>query len=146
MAYVSLRNFREVIGKHTVIRFIVVGSLGFVVNFAFLYLLHGRMGVNVLVSQLIAAELALLSNFFFHNKWTYRGYVNRSLFSRILLFHASSWSGVFITTTLLMIFVSYFNIFYLTSLVLAGILAGAWNYSWSRYYVWKKEHSIVTNY
>src|ERR1700747_1053559 len=53
-------------------RFGVVGAVGVGVNNSALYVLHGRLGISLLLSAAIATELAILNNFFWNDRWTFR--------------------------------------------------------------------------
>ena len=56
------------------IKFCLVGSTGTIVDMAVLYLLADpkTLGLNVALSKLVAAEIALLNNFTWNELWTFR--------------------------------------------------------------------------
>jgi putative flippase GtrA len=55
------------------IRFNVVGALGFVLQSAALFVLtHGAHPLGYLVATAAAVELAVLNNFVWHQRWTWR--------------------------------------------------------------------------
>ena len=56
--------------KHC-LRFYTVGAAGVVVQLAALALLKSGLGVGVLPATAIAVELAVLHNFFWHERWTW---------------------------------------------------------------------------
>jgi putative flippase GtrA len=53
------------------LRFYTVGAAGVAVQLAALALLKGGFGVGVLPATAIAVELAVLHNFFWHERWTW---------------------------------------------------------------------------
>ena len=53
------------------VRFASVGFSGLVIDMGFLYLLHGVMGFGLTRSAIVAAELAIINNFFWNDIWTF---------------------------------------------------------------------------
>lgn len=127
------------------IRFVIVGCLGFLINVVFLTLFYKELDIPLLVSQLMAAEIAILSNFNLHNRWTYDDARTDSVKKRIIEFHASSWSGSIITTVILVGLKDWFNVNYLIALTAGGIVAMFWNYFWTRFYIWKSKDPVISH-
>lgn len=131
--------------KFDFIRFCIVGASGFLINASLLTLLHSLFKLNIFVSQLIASELSLLSNFLIHDKWTYTSRnTSRTFKDLIIRFHATSWTAVVGSSTLISILVNKIKIQYMIALVITSILVLTWNYVWTKYYVWKKNHINFT--
>ncbi len=118
------------------IRFCAVGGIGFAVNYGFLYLLHDTLSLPILLSQLVGAELALISNFTLHANWTYKTYKEESLWSRILKFHVTMLMGYTINTVTVVELVSKLGMYYGFALVIGSSAALLVNFWTSRYYVW----------
>jgi putative flippase GtrA len=75
------------------VRFNVVGALGIGVRTAALAILTGVLGLHYLVATVLAVELSLLHNFFWHVRWTWRadgGGAPSHVFFRCLAFHAGT--------------------------------------------------------
>jgi len=53
------------------VRFGIVGLSGVVVDMALLYLLHSTLGWPLTRSKIVAAEVAILNNFFWNDAWTF---------------------------------------------------------------------------
>ena len=119
------------------VRFAIVGSLGFVVNSLCLTLLFGRLHIPVLLAQLTSAEIALCCNFVLHDCWTYQGRKARRLLKRFVIFQGSTWIGLLITTTVVVVSVSVLDIYYLLGLIFGSALAMVWNYLWTKHIVFK---------
>jgi len=109
-----------------------VGLLGFVVQFAALLLLAGGLGINYLFATAIAVELAILHNFLWHQRWTWRDRdVSgvRGVLARLARFNA----GTAITSiggnlTLMWLFVSQLGLHYAPANVLAVASLGIINF------------------
>jgi putative flippase GtrA len=71
-----------------------VGTLGFAVQLLMLYVLTTRLGLPLIVSVVVAVETAILHNFIWHERWTWRdraGDVSRAAIAgRLLRFNAAS--------------------------------------------------------
>src|SRR3989344_5315961 len=77
------------------VRFCIVGTLGFIINFSLLTFLFKVLGIHIFIAQLISSEIALFNNFVLHHNWTYRDNVtNKSIKNLLLQFHMSSWSAI----------------------------------------------------
>ena len=122
------------------VRFMIVGGLGFLINLSALFVIHDLFGVRIGPSQLIGAELAILSNFYLHSIWTYKGADEKSLPKRLTQFHASAWVGSGITSIVLIVLVNRLHVFYPAALVAGSLCGLVWNYAWTKYFIFKKTH------
>jgi len=122
------------------VRFMIVGGLGFCINLAVLAVLHDILLIRIGISQIIGAELAILSNFYLHSIWTYKGATEKSLSKRLAQFHASAWVGSGITSVILVLLVNRLHVFYPAALVIGSLCGLIWNYAWTKYFIFKKTH------
>ncbi len=53
-------------------KFLVVGGLGFVINLSIYWFLAHKTNVNLVVANMIGAELAIFSNYNLNNLWTFK--------------------------------------------------------------------------
>ena len=84
-------------------RFVVAGTGGFVVQVGMLGVLTSLLGVHYLVATLIAVEVAILFNFAWHYRWTWRD-------------RAGSWVDQLIRYNALNAITSIFGSIFLTAL------------------------------
>lgn len=127
---------KESVKPAIALRFVAVGSMGFIINATLLYILHGRLGINLLVGQIISAEVAIACSYSAHYKWTFSDRKG-SFYKKMFQYHASAWTGFIINLICLLICVYVFNIYYLTSLAIGAALAMSWNFSWSYLKIWR---------
>lgn len=121
------------------IRFCIVGGTGFVINLIILTILHRYFSMPIFFAQLIAAEIALFSNFILHHKWTYkRNNVKKSPFNLLIQFHATSWPAILGSSVMVTVCERVFNFNELLSLATSSLIALFWNFGWSKYVVWRK--------
>lgn len=127
------------------VRFCLVGATGFLVNFLLLTLLYKQGGLNIFVAQLIAAEIALFSNFILHHNWTYKKSSVTKTIERLLVeFHITSWVAIIGSALLISAGVNLLGLNYIVALIISSIIALGWNYLWTRYVIWRKQANFKT--
>lgn len=120
------------------VRFCVVGGTGFVINLILLTLLHKILGMPIFIAQLIAAEAALFNNFMLHQNWTYKHKkVQKSLGSMLVQFHATSWPAILGSAVMVSLAVRFLHFSNLLALIASSAIALIWNYTWSKFVVWR---------
>ena len=121
------------------IRFCIVGGTGFIINLIILTFLHRYISMPIFFAQLIAAEIALFSNFMLHHNWTYKSHkVKKTIPSLLLQFHATSWPAILGSAIMVSFFEKALNFNELFSLITSSLIALMWNFGWSKYVVWSK--------
>jgi len=74
------------------LKFAVVGTIGAVVDFGILYLLHVIVGWPLALSNTISFTCAVLSNFTWNRLWTYPDSRSKPVAAQLLQFFAVSCS------------------------------------------------------
>ena len=118
-------------------RYILIGSLGFVFNYAVLWMLT-KNGLNRVIAEILAAAVALHVTFIFHDRWTYKDRAlsyKRKLFTRYRTYFVSNSIGSLITILFFAVFSLFLN--HLLSLALASFCGLFWNYIINKLIVWK---------
>src|SRR6266705_2935749 len=115
--------------RYHIVRFCLVGGLGFVINFALLTMLYKYLHWPLFIAQLLAGEIALFNNFLLHHHWTYKdANVTKSLMNLLVQFHVTSWLAIVGTAAVVSLGVNHFHLHYFTALVIGGVTAIGWNY------------------
>ena len=123
------------------IRFCMVGTLGFGINFGLLTLLYKKIGAPLFFSQLLAAEIALFHNFIWHHKWTYKNKnVSKTIKNLLIQFHATSWMAIVGSAVIISVLVNKAGLDYVLALILSSGAALAWNFAWTKLVIWRHEH------
>jgi dolichol-phosphate mannosyltransferase len=121
------------------VRFCIVGSLGFVINFFLLTLLYKVFHSPLFIAQIAAAEVALFSNFMFHHHWTYKASnVRKTITKLIVQFHVTSWAAILGSAVIVSLGVHVFKLNYVIALVFASASALFWNFGWSKFVIWRR--------
>lgn len=117
------------------IRFSLVGLTGLFIDMTMLYLLHDPSGLGWALtrSKMIAAELAIINNFFWNDRWTFgdlssrqRGWRKRLL--RLLKFNLVCLAGLVLNVLLLNLLFHTLHINYLLANLLAIATVTIWNF------------------
>ncbi|MCJ7510952.1 MAG: glycosyltransferase family 2 protein [Dehalococcoidia bacterium] len=160
-ATLSLREYviAKLKGSTTFVKFAIVGSLGYLVNQFFLFLVYDSpvlwflpakgtsvtilfvtyTDVRLLIAIVAGVEAAILSNFFWHNIWTFTDRTERlPMPLRFVTFHLTSIGSPIISGTTVAILAPRFgvNVYLANSL---GIALGMFcNWVWNAQVIWRK--------
>jgi putative flippase GtrA len=124
-------------------RFVIIGGLGFVANYLMLIILFDKLGIRILWAQLIGAEVALLTTFCGNNYWAFRDHHHIPLGHKLVKYHVTSGLGIAITSTMVIVLVDTFHLYYLVSLALAASVGMVWNFAFNSIVIFKKKASTA---
>ncbi len=77
------------------VKFMVVGLSGIIVNEAFLWLFV-NIGMDKISANIPATEIAILNNFTWNDIWTFRDLKTKPLYKRLLNFHIAALTGALV--------------------------------------------------
>lgn len=119
------------------LKFGLVGISGLLVNSAILVLLVQAGHLSPSIGEALATEVAILSNFALHDRWTFRGVRNsHRWFERAVRFNLAALGGLLITVAVLTVLSSRFHLFYLIANVFAVGAGCLCNYILSSRFAW----------
>lgn len=140
------------------IKFLIVGTIGFIVNSFVLWLIYqttvfgflppakttGNIAfwqhpdVRLFVASIIAVEASVFSNFLFHEKWTFRYRQKKGrTATRLAQFNLTSIGSPLITIATINILTPYFGVYYLIANAVGVILGLSWNWLANTRIIWK---------
>ena len=85
------------------LKFAVVGTIGAVVDFGTLYLLHPTLGVPIVPANTCSFTAAVLSNFLWNRYWTYADSRSKPVRTQLLQFFVVNIAGWGINTGILVL-------------------------------------------
>ena len=110
------------------IKFLIVGSTGVVVNTSILWILTEKTGLFYVLSGVIATQTAIINNFLLNNFWTWkRRDKKHSFIRRMVTFNIVSLAGLVITVFTLWTLTEA-GIYYIISNLIGIVLATTWNF------------------
>jgi dolichol-phosphate mannosyltransferase len=111
------------------VRFAIVGTSGVLVNYAVLIFLVEAGGFNRLVAVALANEIAILTNFFFNNLWTFGDSGRHTPFLvRAARYNVFGLGGLLLSVTVLGVLTYGLDLHYLIANAFAIGAAMTWNY------------------
>jgi dolichol-phosphate mannosyltransferase len=123
------------------LKYIIVGLSGILVNEGFLFLLHAY---NIYAAEFIAVEVSLITNFIFNETWTFK---RRKLDKRLhgilsRLVKANAMFAIGFIVNYVSFFALYFvGVYYLLANLIAIALAFVFNYASASLFVWGEKKS-----
>jgi dolichol-phosphate mannosyltransferase len=114
-------------------RFGLVGISGLAVDMASLYILYDVLGMGLTRSAILAAEVAIINNFFWNDRWTFGDLAKQQsqrgmVIKRFLKFNIVCLMGLVLKVLLLNLFFNGFHInAYLANLMAIAIVT-FWNF------------------
>ena len=85
------------------IKFAIVGTIGAMVDFGTLYLLHAVLGLNIALANTCSFTAAVISNFIWNRYWTYPDSRSKPVRTQLVQFFAVNLVGWGINTGLLLL-------------------------------------------
>jgi dolichol-phosphate mannosyltransferase len=126
-------------------RFCVVGASGVIVDMAVLWVLADphRQLVSVSLAKALAAETALINNFLWNDRWTFRdrkraGERAATRLKRLLKFNAICGLGIGFSVLLINLFYGRFGWNLYLSNFLAIFLVTVWNFGMNARFNWSQ--------
>ena len=123
------------------LKFNAVGAIGIGVQLAALALYKGGFGIYYLTATAMAVETAVLHNFVWHERWTWRERTRldsgrRSLLGRLLRFHLSNGLVSILSNVVLMrFFAGYLGLHYMVANLIAIAITALANFALSEWFV-----------
>jgi dolichol-phosphate mannosyltransferase len=139
------------------IKFCLVGGSGLCVDMGVLFLLADPrfLGLNVALSKICAAEVAMINNFIWNELWTFRegsvtakregaaGSSRKGLARRFLVFNTICGIGIGLAVFLLHLFHAWLGWNLYVSNFIAIVLVTFWNFALNAQFNWQKRNVQV---
>ena len=120
-----------------IVRFLLVGGTGAVVNLGLFYLLTEKLGYWYLISSVIAVVFSWIVSFTLHKFLTFRNHNLEQSFNQGLLYLLVGILSLILNSFLLLFLVEYWQSHYfLAQIIVSGLLAGC-NFFVYRFLVFK---------
>jgi putative flippase GtrA len=118
------------------LKFNAVGAIGIVVQLAALAILKSLLHLNYLAATGLAVEAAVLHNFVWHERWTWKGEPRGSALGRLLRFHVSNGAvSMAVNLVLMRLLVGRFGIRLLAANLIAIAAGSLANFFLSEWFV-----------
>jgi putative flippase GtrA len=128
------------------IRFIIVGGVAFVFNYAVLLILHRTTSLGKVGSEAISMVLSVHVTFFLHDRWTYAGVITHrhtyfwGIGKRYVSYVASNSFSAVLTVVMFALFSRVLS--NLAALAIAAAISMIWNYILNKFVIWRKPGGV----
>jgi len=122
--------------RHVVVRFIIAGGTSAFIDLVALYILNKIIGLQYLISAVIAFLIAFGVSFTLHKFWTFKSHEQETHKQAIIYFGAQLFS-LGLNTLLMYIFVGHIGLEVIVAQVFAGAIVAFANFFISRYIVFR---------
>ena len=102
--------------RNRLFKFFLIGGFNYPINLAVVWFITDYIGINYLISAIIAYSLITLSNFFWHSGYIFQSKRNKSIFIKYLISIVFFYFAyIFLVKTL----TEQFNFYYLFSIIIS---------------------------
>ena len=124
---------------YQIVKFLVVGTIAFIIDYSILIMLKELLHINVYVSVVIAYLISTVFNYFLSTRWVYDVKQNSSFkFAQFVIY---SIIGLVLTELLMFIGIEIIGIHYLINKVLATLIVMVFNFITRKIFL-ERESSI----
>lgn len=141
LQYVFTQRFKALY-KGPFKKFLVVGSIGFAINTVVLELMIHVIGTSPTIGSALGAELAILSNFFLNNAWTFKERTNGDgiKITKLLQFNTTSLGALLLQAGTVFVGTNIHGKSWYMLYYMLGVGFGlVWNYTMYSKVIWKKK-------
>ena len=143
--------------RATFVKFLIVGTIGFIVNTLALLISYDTKifplpdkltpwhilnfthpDSRLFIASVLAVETAIISNFLWHENWTFRWRPKRGpIVARFARFNVIAILSPIIQVATVNILTPFFGIYYLISNAIGVLLGLIWNWLWNSRVIWR---------
>ena len=116
------------------IRFGIVGTIGFVIDFSITYLLKEKLKTNKFVANSIGFSLAVINNYLLNRYWTFRNH-NSSILGEFSLFLLVCLIGLLLNNIVLYLLNEKANFSFYIAKIGSVFVVMLWNFTANYFYV-----------
>jgi dolichol-phosphate mannosyltransferase len=120
------------------LKFLMVGGAGVLVNSIALLVLHDLAHLPLILASGVAAELAIVNNFVWNDRWTFRHARRGAFLMRLVRFNLVALGGLGLATTTLWFLASYLGVPLLAGNLVGVAASTMWNFAGSRTFAWRQ--------
>jgi dolichol-phosphate mannosyltransferase len=131
--------------ENKLLKFLIVGGFGTIVNTFMLFTLTEFVFNNYLYSAPLAIETSIITNFLLNDNWTWKGIGEKGKkksFLRLAKYNSAMICSMVINIILLFLMTSFIGIYYLISNVISIAIVTAINYLINDKIIWNKQTKI----
>lgn len=131
----KVKHMSKKVYEHSFVRYVVIGGTTFALDFMLLVVLHGLLGVNLIISTTLAYWTSIAFNFLANRFWTF-GATETPIIKHLAGYMALL--GVnYMFTVLFLSIATHSGVHYTIAKVLAVLIQISWTYVIYKKYIFK---------
>ena len=123
--------------RKAIIKFFVAGSSAAVVDLLALYLFHGVLGWEIVLSTSLAFLLSFFVSFSLQKLWTFRNYNKKRLPHQLILYIGAAFISMNLNALAMHTMVNNWHVWYLLAQVIVNIFLGIINFFTYKFIVFR---------
>lgn len=121
----------------SIVKFIIAGCTAGGADLVFLYIFHGVLRLEIVMSTSIAFILSFLVSFTLQKYWTFQNYSQRKMFNQLFLYIINALVGLNLNGLLMHLLVNKFHVWYLLSQVIVNLLLALLNFAVYKFIIFR---------
>lgn len=125
-----------------IFRFLIIGGIAFIIDYALLYLLTEYLGIYYLISSTISFTISVIFNYIASIKWVFETNEKDSQTKKFVIFIILSIIGLGINQLMMWLLSDLLTIYYMISKIFATAVVMCWNFITRKIFLEKKIRNL----
>ncbi|MFA5023644.1 MAG: GtrA family protein [Patescibacteria group bacterium] len=129
--------------RKSIVKFFIAGCFAGATDIVFLFLFHGLLKWELVLSTSLAFVLSFLVSFTLQKFWTFRNYDEKETVNQLFLYILNAFIGLNINGFLMHLLVVKFNIWYILSQIMVNLFLGFCNFLIYKFIIFRNTKNAV---
>ncbi len=126
--------------RKALIKFFISGSIAGIVNLILLFVFHGLIGWEIILSTSLSFVLAFMISFSLQKLWTFRNTDKKKTFGQLCLYFVTALINLNLNGFFMHLLVNEYQVWYLLAQLVINLFLGVLNYLVYKFIIFKKEN------
>ncbi len=126
--------------RKAIIKFFIAGSTAGVSNLVLLFVFHGLLGWEIILSTSFAFVLAFLISFSLQKLWTFRNKERKQTFRQLVLYFLTALINLNLNGFFMHLLVNEYHVWYLLAQLVINLFLGFINFMVYKFIIFKKDN------
>ena len=128
------------------IKFVIVGAIGTLVNISVLFLLTKFFNILYLISEVIGFTLSTLSNYILNKIWTFEENIQVKIIRKYIQYFIVCLFSLILNLVVLFLLVEVFDFWYISAEFVAIMVTFAINFTGSKFWIFRAKYRETEPY
>lgn len=131
----KIYNFCD--SRKSIIKFFIAGCFSGGADLILLFIFHGLLKMNIVLSTSLAFILSFLISFTLQKLWTFRNYSQNKIVHQLLVYVLNAFLGLYINGLLMHLLVNRYQVWYILAQIVVNLTIAVWNFIVYKFIVFK---------